>query len=104
MITRHAVTQEVSLTASLATTEAIRFSDFAGGVIYLPAGITSLTWYASHDGTTYVQLNDKTNTGAADPSSVTAERAYPFPDEAYGAMFLKIVANNTGTANVSLKT
>lgn len=101
---RYSVTLSVAMTDSLATTGRFQYSNFAGGVIILPAGISSLTWYVSstEDGT-YVQINDKANAGAVNPASVTQSLAYPLPDELFGAPWVKIVANTAGTATVCLK-
>lgn len=104
-IERHTWSTSVSLTASSSTTEAIDYRNASGGMIIVPASVTSLTWYASdaEDGT-FVQVNDKANSGAATPTSVTAARAYNIPDECFGAPWLKVVANTTGTATFLFKT
>lgn len=98
--------QNFSLTTSLTTTPAIEFGSDAGGVIIIPTGssITALEWYVAEkvDGT-YVRLYKADNSAVADPATVAAARAYPFPDEAFGAKYLKIVVDAAGTVKIQRK-
>lgn len=95
-----------TLDSTLADTPVIPFEAFAGGVITIPTGssITSLLWYGSPtiDGT-YVSLYQKDNSAVVNPNTVAAARVYPFPDEAFGIKFLKIVPNADGAASLQLK-
>jgi hypothetical protein len=100
---RRTVRFDVTLTASLATTPDIGYADFAGGMVHVPTGssITSLTWYTSHDGTTYIAAQD--STGVAVTQTVAAAKSYPIPDALFGAGKLKCVANAGGAVYLTFK-
>jgi len=99
---RNVIVQSYAATNSESTTGIIAFGSFAGGVVILPAGVTSLTWYVgSTKSETFTAINDKANGGGVTPSSVSASKAYPFPDEVFGAKFVKIVTN-TAAATLTL--
>lgn len=83
--------------------EVIPYGQYAGGLIYPGTSVTSLTFWTSNtaDGT-FVPLYDKANS-AVTYGTVGAVRSYPFPDEIFGARFVKIVTNGDYTCDISLK-
>lgn len=92
-----------SLTAVLATTPEITISGYAAGAIFIPTGITSLTYYAAYGtGGTYVPIYDQD--GTAITQTVVADRAYAMPSDVFGAGQIKIVADASGDVQISLKT
>ena len=93
-----------ALTDAIGTTEAIDIAGAASGSVGVPTGssITSLTYWVSHDGTTYIPLYTVDN-AAAVTQTVAQTRAYPLRSEAFGAKFMKIVVNAAGSVYVSLK-
>lgn len=104
VIERKQVGLTASLTTAIGTTEAIDIAGAASGSIGVPTGssITSLTYWVSHDGTTYIPLYAVDNSAAV-TQTVAQTRAYPIRSEAFGAKFLKIVADAAGSVYVSLK-
>lgn len=104
VIERQSTKQVVSLTNSIDTTETINISGMASGTVGVPTGssVTSLTYWVSHDGTTYIPLYAVDNSAAV-TQTVAQTRAYPIRSEAFGARFLRIVANASGDVYVSLK-
>lgn len=97
----------ILLTNSLSTTPEISISRFAAGTIYIPAesSITTLTFYAAFTtqspGGVYMPAYD--NTGTAITMTVAAGGAYQMPAGIFGAGQIKIVANEAGGIEMSLK-
>lgn len=94
----------VSLTTSASTSPTLRVGQYAEGVIIIPTGssITDLTFYASHDDSTYVPLYDASKTAVAQ-TTLTAGRAYEIPSAAMSCHYLRVVANAAGTVHLTLK-
>lgn len=96
----------ITITASVATCEAVDYQGSAGGEIYVPAGssLTTLTFHVARkpEGTFHAAYD-----GEAPPAAVTltvaAEQAYPIPDAIFGAGAFKMVGNTTGSVTVTLK-
>jgi hypothetical protein len=93
----------VDITASLATTPAIPYEEFCFGFFSVAAGsaVVTITWYGSHDGTTFVAMYDDDNVALT--TTVAADRAYRFPVELAGCTEVKAVGNDTGTLKINLK-
>lgn len=104
IIERASVGFTVSLTTAIGTTEAILIGNHSIGTVGIPTGssVTTLTYWVSQDGVTYIPLYTVDN-AAAVTQTVAATRAYPIRSEAFGARFLKIVSNAAGDVSVSLK-
>ena len=106
-LVRYCVKQDVTVTNSAATCEAVLTKNFAGaGFINPSAGSnTSITfWVAEDENGTFRALYDSTNTAVA-YATVANSRAYPVPDEVFGFGAFKMVGNDAGphTLVVSLK-
>lgn len=101
---RFAVSQNVAVTASLATTAVIRWRDFFVGTIQVLEGsvATSLTWYscATEDGT-FLPAYD--SSGAAITQTIAANRSYQIPTTLVGAGYLKAVGNDVATIIATMK-
>lgn len=104
IIERASTKLTASLTTEIGTTEEIMIGNHATGTVGIPTGspITTLTYWVSHDGVTYIPLYAVDN-AAAVTQTVAQTRAYPIRSEAFGARFLKLVANTAGDVYVSLK-
>ena len=104
IIERSSTKQTASLTTAIGTTEEIIIGPHATGTVGIPTGssITSLTYWVSHDGVTYIPLWAVDN-AAAVTQTVEQTRAYPIRPESFGSRFLKIVSNAAGDVYVSLK-
>ena len=102
-ISREVAGASIAVTASSTTSATIDSSTSSGGLVVIPtgSGLTSFTWYASADGVTFVAAYDET--GVAITQTVAAARAYEIPASLFGARYLRIVGNTTGTVAVSLK-
>jgi hypothetical protein len=89
-----------------AASDEILFGSYAGGIVFLPAGVgvTTITWYvAEKPGGTYLLAYDED--GTAVTQTVSHTKAYAIPAALYGARAIKAVAS-AGTAStiiVSLK-
>ncbi len=93
----------VALTDALGTTPAIRFTELAGGMIYLATNRT-LTFYASDAETgTYQPLYRHFPNQATAVAGAFLVGANPFPVECFGAAFLKIVSSAAETVLISRK-
>ena len=94
----------VAIGTDVANSDAIDFSSFTDGMVYVPAGssLTTLTWHtcATIDGT-YLAAEDASS--AAVTQTVAASQAHPIPAALAGARFLKITGNAAGTVGVTLK-
>lgn len=92
-----------AVTSSSTTTTPIPYHGFASGEVLIPAGstVTTLTWWASHDGVTYYAAQD--SAGSAVTQTVAASKAYPIPVALLGARFLKCVTNASDTLSLCLK-
>jgi len=103
MAYRRCTVLEVSAGESLATSEGIQYENFGAGHFRVTSDGTvgTLTWYSSHDGTTYVPAHNSTD---AITQSVTKNQSYPIPSDLSGAMWIKVVADVASTLNVVLKT
>lgn len=81
-----------------ASTEII-FGSYAGGMVFLPAGVgvTTITWYAAEQpGGTYLVAYDED--GVAVTQTVSHTKAYAIPSALHGARAIKAVAS-AGTAS-----
>jgi hypothetical protein len=94
----------VTVATAVASSEEIRLSSYAGGMIFVPAGssITTLTWYAAEkpDGT-YLVAYDEDNIAVT--QTVQAGRCYPIPSALFGCRAIKAVDAAGGYLLVSLK-
>jgi len=91
----------VSVTAALATTGIIPYGDFVFGFFTVEsASATTLTWYASADGTNYQAAQDD---DGAIVQTIAASKAYKIPDELAGARYLKAVGDDVCSLIVSFK-
>lgn len=96
-------TLSVALTDALGTTPEIRFSELAGGMIYLATNRT-LTFFASDAlGGTYQPLYRHFPNQATAVSGAFLVGANPLPVECFGAAFLKIVSSAAETILLSRK-
>jgi hypothetical protein len=113
---------QLSLTTAVGTSTDIPFGEFNGGCIYIPAGstITSLTFYAAprqasdpdpsvpaQQGNapaalTYYQLANP-SFPAGITLAVAAGFAYDLPSDVAGIASLRIVGNNAGAVELTLK-
>lgn len=93
-----AATDPVAVTSDVNTTGRVVSGGFAGGTFFCVAASATpvtLQWWAkfSHDSADF-RVCDSTNTVLA--TNVQADRAYPIPDELFGAVVIKAVANTAG--------
>ena len=104
IIERAATSLTASLTTSIVTTEAIPIANATIGTIGVPTGssLTTLTYWVSHDGVTYIPLWMVDNSLAV-AQTVSQTKSYPIRSEAMGAKWLKIVSNAAGDVYLSLK-
>lgn len=91
-------TDPVEVTDNVNTTGNVVVGAFAGGTVFcVTASATPVTlqWWGrfSHDSADF-RVCDKDNTPLATP--VQSNRAYPIPDELFGAVAIKAVANGAG--------
>jgi len=86
-------TKTITLDTTLADTPAIDYSQVAGGFIRAVGNCGACNFYGATavDGT-YVPIYDSTNTIVA--LTMTNGRGYAFPDQCFGARFIKIVPTN----------
>jgi hypothetical protein len=94
----------VAVATSVASSEAINFSDFETGRVHVPSGssLTTLTWHASlEENGDYTQVRDSLNANVT--STVAAGYNYQFPVSLTGARFVKITGNAAGVVGVTLK-
>jgi hypothetical protein len=91
-----------TVTTSETTTEEIDVRRFAGGSITVSSGITTLTLYAGHEtGDTFLPYYDKENVAVT--LTVASTRIVQLPATIYDLAFVKLVANTSGTINLTLK-
>jgi hypothetical protein len=98
-------TISVSVTTLLTTTGAFQYENFDSGHFSVEASGSpaQLTWYTSHDGTTYRPAYDEAGTTAI-TQSVTKARSYAIPSALAGAKWLKAVDSTAAcTLNLVLK-
>ena len=93
---------------AVAASTVIPFGNFAGGQVFVPTGssITALTWYGSHDGTTFLPIEDGAGNAVTSifSSSAAAAKSCLIPAACFGCAFLKAVASGAaGTIYLSLK-
>lgn len=90
---RHGENQSVNISSVLASCSLIDLTNFAGGMLHIPAALTVTVckFQVSHDGTTFVNVYDSSATELA--RTVAAGRAMALPDEVFGARYLKITSN-----------
>lgn len=93
---------DVSVTTDVTTTEAIDLRDWDGGSYTIANGeaTTSLTWWASSDGTTYEAAYSD---GVAVTQTVAADQGHEIPAGLNGRAYLKIVGDSAGTLSMILK-
>jgi len=101
---RYDLLESVVLTADASGPE-IDFTQVSGGMIILPNGCsaTEFTFHVGEKlGGTYEALYDTNNVAVT--MTVAADRAYPFPDECFGAHFIRIEisAGGAATPNVDI--
>ena len=88
-------TKTITLDTTLADTPVIDYQEVAGGFIRAVGDCGACNFYGATDsGGTFVPLYDSTNTIVA--RTMTNARGYAFPDECFGARFIKIVPTNDG--------
>ena len=71
----------------------------------VPAGssITTITWYdAPGEDDTFLPSQDSAASPAALSTTVSAGKSYPIPTDLYGAGALKLVADASGSVDVTL--
>lgn len=92
LVNRNARAPYVTIANGATASSALKFGDYAFGLFFIPSAFTgaTVTFQVSYDGTTYVVLKDSSNTDIS--YTVTASKAYPFPDEASGAAYIKIIS------------
>ena len=103
-ITRHDLTvSSITIGTTTGASDAIRYAEFAGGLIFIPtaSSLTTLTFHASNDGTTYYAA--RTAADVAVTRGVGADQCYAIPDECFGAQTIKITGNVAGTVHISKK-
>jgi hypothetical protein len=93
----------VTIGTTVAGSSPISYTAYAGGQVFVPAGssITTLVWYGSHDGVTYLAVQD--GAGNAITSSIAASKNCLIPAACFACAFLKATGNEAGTINLSLK-
>ena len=97
---------EITAGVTAAASTEIMFASYAGGMVFLPAGVgvTTITWYvAEKPGGTMLVAYDED--GVAITQTVSHTKAYAIPSALFGARAVKAVAS-AGTAStiiVSLK-
>lgn len=86
----------MTLTNALATTPAIDIKDMGRGALYVPATVTSATYYGcrSEDGT-FELIQDA---GTAGVDTITADAWNKIPDAAMDLPYIKIVINQASMA------
>jgi hypothetical protein len=95
VIQRYSESKSVTVYASTDLSEEISHQSYAGGLVLIPngSGITSLKFDVSDaSGGTFERLYDKSNAEVS--ITVAVDRAYPLPDELFGAASFKLVTNN----------
>lgn len=90
----------VTVSATLADCDAFPMGSFCGGIIEVPTGssVTSLTFYhGMTEGGDFWPLYDED--GVSVSITVAAESAYTQPDALNECVFVKAIANATGSIN-----
>ena len=96
------VVLEITVTDTLATSEAIQYENFDVGEFYVTGSPTTLAWYTSHDGVTYgVAYNEAGTTAVTQTAANTL--SYPIPAALAGARWIKAEGVAACTLNVVLK-
>lgn len=92
------VTQSMTLTDDVATTPTIPFGAAAGATLFVESvsGASSITWHVMHSTGTAASALDSDGPVT---TSISAGKAYPFPDALFATPFVKAVCNS-GTASV----
>ena len=87
----------------IADAGAIDMREYDGALLFIPSGssITSLTWYASYDGSTYSALNGSDNSAVT--QTVAAAKAVHIHPACNVAALLKVVGDAAGTITVCTK-
>jgi hypothetical protein len=100
------VATAVTVPISTALSTPVEFRDWAGGILYAPSDIASVNLTAttviafkvcSTQNGTYLPLYDKTGVLVEIVVSLTALRAYPLPDELFGAGWFEIWTEASGS-------
>ena len=105
-INRYGAALEAVVDETAGNCTEIPYQDMSGGLIFIPNGtsINSLKFdVAPEPGGPDERLYDKSNSEVA--ITAAADRAYPLPDELFGAGAFKIITNSitAETIKVSLK-
>lgn len=90
--------------SAASSSTAVPYGLSAGGTIFVPTGssITTLTFHVADSASgTMVALYDTDN--AAVTLTVAADRAYPVPDQCFGAPYWTVTGNAAGTVTVVTK-
>ena len=108
MLLRFCTITNVRADTTVADSTSFDFRNFSGGMVFVPAGsgITVLTWYGSHDGITFLPIEDGSGTAVTSTfsSSAAAAKACLIPAACFAAAFLKIKATTEdGLVDISLK-
>lgn len=86
-----------------ADAQAVGFTEWAGGMVFVPAGssITSIAWYAAESPSgTFTPVYDA---GAALTTAVAGGQCAAIPTALFGAGAFKMVGDADGTVSVLLK-
>lgn len=101
---RYAATMpDITVATAVANSQTIGYGPFASGMVHVPTGssITTLTWHASVDDSTYEAAEDSAS--AAVTQAVAGGQAHPIPAALAGAKYIRATANAAGTIGVTLK-
>lgn len=94
----------VAITAAVATTQEILYSEAVGGRFDVPAGsaLTLLTWWhKAGEASDYEEAYDED--GVAVTQVVAADRSYPMKSALFDSYAVKAVGNAAGTIYLTLK-
>lgn len=100
-LSRETASIALSVLAGEALTQAVGFSQWAGGVVIVPAEWTAanIGFYVSDiESGEYVILRDDSGSAVEITSIKTdGSRAYKLPDDVFGCTFLKLWSKNTAS-------
>jgi hypothetical protein len=104
MISRKSSRGSATIASGAAVSEVLDLREMAGGTIITPATLNATTVIGfkvcDTESGTFVPLYDQDNSLVYLTVQVDASRAYPLPDELFGAQFFKLWACTTGAADV----
>jgi hypothetical protein len=100
---RNTLITKVAVGTVVADSAKIPFGNHSGGQVYVPSGstITTITWYGSHDGVTFTEIQDGSNNAIV--SLISASLNCAIPAACFACAFLKAVGDAAGTIDISLK-